>query len=91
MKKRNALYLGARDKDIVEYIEPLLTRYDFSSIVRELIRDGIKFREGVNRQPSPAPQKVLQSSHPSKPILDDLVLEDKELDLEDIGNKLDNL
>lgn len=89
LKKRNALYLGEKDKDIVEYISPLLNRYDFSSIVRELIRDGIRYRQrGV---PGP-PQNVLQSSHSSQPVkLEGIVLQEKELDLDDISDKLDLL
>lgn len=87
LKKRNALYLGERDKDIVEYISPLLKRYDFSSIVRELIRDGIRYRH----EPVPS-QNVLQSTHLSQPLkLEGIVLEEKELDLEEIGDKLDLL
>jgi hypothetical protein len=94
MKKRNALYLGEKDKDIVEYISPLLKRYDFSSVVRELIRDGIKFRKGANVVVAPPTQNVnvLQSSHSSQaPQLDDIKLEQKELDPNDISDKLDNL
>jgi len=66
LRKRNALYLGAKDQDIVKYIEPLLDRYDFSSIVRELMRDGIKYRQGVTEQviappaPSPPNREIVQ-------------------------------
>ena len=88
MKKRNALYLGAKDKDITDYINPLLTHYDFSSIVRELIRDGIRYRQGA----VPLPGNVLQSSHLSPPItMGDIVLREKELDVDEISNKLDLL
>lgn len=89
LKKRNALYLGERDNDICEYIAPLLTRYDFSSIVRDLIRDGIRYRQGAVPGPS---LNVLQSSHLSQPVkLEGIVLEKKELDLEEVGSKLDLL
>jgi hypothetical protein len=89
LKKRTALYLGERDKDIIEYISPLLTHYDFSSIVRELIRDGIRYRQGVVPGPS---LNVLQSYTPSQSQkIEGIVLEEKELDLEDVGSKLDLL
>jgi hypothetical protein len=89
MKNRNALYLGERDKDIKEYISPLLNHYDFSSIVRDLIRDGIKYRRGVF---TPPPQNVLQSMNTSEPLpLEKIVLKEKELNLDDISDKLDNL
>jgi len=87
LKKRNALYLRDRDKDIVDFIEPLLTRYDFSSIVRELIRDGIKYRQGIVSS-----QNVLQSSHLSEPVqLRNVVLREKELDPKEVEAKLDLL
>jgi hypothetical protein len=66
LKKRNTLYLGERDKDIIDVVEPLLERYDFSSIIRELVRDGIKYRQGVVLQSNTFPvapqEEVLQSN-----------------------------
>ena len=99
IKKRNALYLGKRDQDIVDYIKPLLSHYDFSSVVRDLIRDGIKYRKGMALQPSSLPSKpssssqnVLQSMNSSPtPSFEDIQLKEKELDLDDISDKLDLL
>jgi hypothetical protein len=89
LKNRHALYLGEKDKDIVEYISPLLTRYDFSSVVRELIRDGIRYRQGAVPGPS---LNVLQSSHLSQPVeLEGIVLKEKELDPEEVDGKFDLL
>lgn len=83
LKKRNTLYLGERDKDIIDVVEPLLERYDFSSIIRELVRDGIKYRQGgvlqSNTFPIAPQEEVLQSNTPlikKKEISDD-ELEDR--------------
>ena len=45
-KNRRTLYLRPnKDVDIIEFVSPLLEHGDFSQIIRELVRDGIKFRQ----------------------------------------------
>lgn len=95
--KRKSLYLsGVRDKDILEYIEPLTNHYDFSQVIRELVRDGIKYRRGASRinevnTDTGTNKNVLQSVTPtSKPSLAHITLKKKEIKDEDLESRLDN-
>lgn len=92
MAIRRTLYLRDRkDQDIIEYLEPLIEMEDFSSIVRGLIREGIKFRAGnataqfVPRNVETSP--VLQSNNLD---FSDINLDKKEVDDELLGSRLDD-
>lgn len=79
---RRTLYLSeVKDKDIMDSIKPLLERYDFSTVIRELVRDGIKYRRGEA-------QMVLQSST-SAPQLN-IKLVKREVDDEAFKNRMDS-
>lgn len=104
IKNRTPLYLSdIKDEDIVEYIKPLVSRYGFSFVIRELIRDGIKFRNSVQKQgegylpPSPVSTlnsdnyKVLQSNTQNvSSSLENISLNKKPVSLEEIEDRLDN-
>lgn len=91
---RRTLYLSDRkDKDILEYIEPLMDeRYDFSFVIRELVRDGIKYRTCPTAAPAPPAQVVPQENgiQSNPPELSNIVLKKKELSDEDIEERLDS-
>lgn len=95
IKKRNALYLGERDRDIIEYLEPLVTHYDFSSIVRSLIRDGIKYREMTKQNTEgslsfglPSSPNVEQSHTPK---IDDIQLDKVQVSEDELDELFDSL
>jgi hypothetical protein len=80
---RRTLYLSPKkDTDIIEYIKPLIPRSDFSTVIRELVRDGIKFRAGAVPAAS---QNVIQSVNPS---LKRVELKKKELSDADLEDRL---
>ncbi|MNP83607.1 hypothetical protein D3C76_1826000 [compost metagenome] len=64
----------------MDYVKPQLERYDFSTIIRELVRDGMKYRVGEARM-------VLQSNTPPPPI--NIKLK-REVDNEAFKNRMDN-
>lgn len=87
VKGRRSLYLRERkDKDIINYVESMIDRHDFSDIVRDLMRDGIRFREGEQ-------MNVLQSNTfthtPFTESFDDIKLEKKEVSEDDIKARMD--
>ena len=84
---RRPLYLSpVKDQDILSYIEPLVDHYNFSLVVRELIRDGIKYRTDV-----PESKNVIQSNTSTKsPSLQHVELKKKEINDDDIESRLDN-
>ncbi|GAA5351254.1 hypothetical protein SP3_00056 [Bacillus phage fHSPT3] len=90
---RRTLYLSdKKDQDILQYIDPLIgERYDFSFVIRELVRDGIKYRSSP-KAASPSPQVVHQEngiqSNPKE--LPKVELERKELSDKDIEDRLDS-
>lgn len=97
--KRKSLYLsGVRDKDILEYIEPLTNHYDFSQVIRELVRDGIKYRRGASRAGevnintnTNSNTNVIQSMTPtSEQSMGHIILKKKEVKDEDLESRLDN-
>jgi hypothetical protein len=83
---RKSLYLSPeRDSDIIQFIQPLISHYDFSSVVRDLIRDGMKYRShsyGMSEE-----KKVLQSMHSS---IESIPLGKKKVSDEDLSARLDN-
>jgi len=80
---RKTVYLSnMQDKDIIEYVHPLLSKYGFSSVIKELVRDGIQFRS------RPKNNNVIQSSTPD---FSEVKLEKKEFKPEDIDKSLDLL
>lgn len=91
---RRTLYLSDRkDKDILDYIQPLVGgRFDFSFVIRELVRDGIKYRSNPTAAAPPAPQAVYQESsiQSNTPDLSNIALQKKELSDEDIEDRLDS-
>lgn len=43
---RHSIYLRkGKDRDLISYINGLLPDHDFAEIVRDLMRDGIKYRK----------------------------------------------
>lgn len=86
---RKPLYLSEKkDKDILDYVEPMLDQYSFSAIIRELIRDGIKYREESKQQSQPVAQNmVLQSNTPPLPKIE---LKSKQVSKDEIENRLDS-
>jgi len=92
MAIRRTLYLrDKKDKDIIDYLQPLIEMEDFSSIVRGLIRDGIKFRtQEATVQYVPRnveTPSVLQSNNLD---FSDLKLDKKEVEDEEIKARLDD-
>ncbi|QZA70232.1 hypothetical protein 278BB001_81 [Bacillus phage 278BB001] len=92
---RRTLYLSDRkDKDILDFIEPLVSdRYDFSFVIRELVRDGIKYRTAPTPAAASAPAQVVQHENviqSNPPELSNIVLKKKELSDEDIEDRLDS-
>lgn len=63
---RQSLYLRETlDADILLVVEPLMQHASFAHVIRELIRDGIKYRE--IQKNGRMYEKVPQSNTPSKP------------------------
>lgn len=63
---RQSLYLRERlDADILDVVEPLMKHASFAHVIRELIRDGIKYRE--MQKSGTMYEKVTQSNTVSKP------------------------
>jgi hypothetical protein len=111
---RASLYFSRRkDKDIINEINfEGLEQGDINWILKELMRDGIKYRKGVypsNRgvvtcsEPTPViPTKVLDVESTTPPVItyegfeeedglfDGIELKQKELDEQDIANKLED-
>lgn len=92
MAIRRTLYLRDRkDQDIIKYLEPLIEMEDFSSVVRGLIRDGIKFKsQGATVQYVPRnveSSPVLQSNNLD---FSDIKLDKKEVEDEEIKARLDD-
>ncbi|AEW47362.1 hypothetical protein BCB4_0132 [Bacillus phage B4] len=86
---RKSVYLRDKmDDDILEVIKPLLKNHSFAHVMRELARDGIKYRKGEGGVVYP---KVIQSVTPveSAPI-QDIKLVKKEASDKDIASRLDN-
>lgn len=46
--RRSVYFRPVKDKDLNDYVNKLLQYHDFSEIARGLMRDGIKFREGIH-------------------------------------------
>ena len=83
---RRPIYLSpTKDIDILKYIEPLEENYSFSSIIKELARDGIKFRSTPNNFQNPV---LLSNTSPKVNIQ----LKHKDEDVDDkLDDMLDNL
>jgi len=63
---RQSLYLRETlDADILVVVEPLLKQASFAHVIRELVRDGIKYRE--LQKSGKMYDKVPQSNTPTKP------------------------
>jgi hypothetical protein len=89
---RRTLYLrDKKDQDIIAYLEPLIAAEDFSSVVRGLIREGIKFRVGAATTQF-VPRNVETSSVRESNTLDfsDIKLDKKEASDEEIKARLDD-
>lgn len=83
-KKRRPVYLSpTKDADLINYIEPLEKKYSFSSIMKELARDGIKFRSAPNNFQNPV---ILSNTSP--PV--NIELKRKEVTDEELENLLDD-
>lgn len=76
----------------MDYIHPLLDRYDFSEIIRDLVRDGIKYRTEPKVMASPVVGgTVLQSNTPAPaPSLQGIKLGKAEVRDEDLEDRLDS-
>lgn len=75
---RRPIYLSpTKDTDILDYIGPLEEKYSFSAIVKELMRDGIKFRTAPNNFQNPvlqsntSPKVNIQLKHKEEEVNDD--------------------
>lgn len=87
-KGRRSLYLRVRkDSDLIQYINPLLNNYDFSDIVRDLMRDGIRYRNKGEQT------NVLRSNQfaqvGNKGTLDDVQITKKEVNKDDLRERMD--
>jgi hypothetical protein len=90
MAKRRTVYLRPKkDDDIIQFIIPLLERSDFSTVIRDLVRDGIKFRTQGVATPvvTSTPQQVTQSNTAPMPKLK---LEKVKLSKEELEKRLDD-
>lgn len=90
---RKSVYLRDKlDDDILNVIKPLLKHHSFAHIMRELARDGIKYRSGEGVVA--VSHKVIQSPIPEQPLptapLKEIKLTKKEASNEDIADRLDN-
>lgn len=88
INKRQPIYFSdSKDADLIKYLSPLLKHKSFSQLIKELVRDGIKYRH------NPKPEKVLQSItpnlHAENPPLQNIELRQKEISNDDIENRLD--
>ena len=88
---RKSVYLReTMDDDILEAIKPLLKNHSFAHVMRELARDGLRYRAGTNK---PVYEKVTQSNIPEQPLpsspLQDIQLNRKEVSNKDIESRLD--
>lgn len=81
---RRPIYLSPiKDADILKYVEPLEENYSFSSIMKDLARDGIRYRAA----PKNLENLVLQS-HTYPPV--NIDLKRKEKSDEELDDALDN-
>lgn len=90
---RRPIYFSThRDSDILSYIKPLLKDKSFSSVIRELVRDGIKYREQQKKPPnSYQPTQVLQSNTSDlSSSLEKIRLKEKEISKKDLETRLDS-
>lgn len=88
---RRPIYLSkTKDKDILDYIRPLLEQYTFSSVIRELVRDGIKYREEPQSVQTPYQKVVHNKSKALSSSLGDIKLETKTVSEQDLEHRLDN-
>ena len=91
MGKRPSLYLrDKKDKDIIDYVTPLLDTEDFSSVIRGLVRDGIKYRQGVRSAVSPTMSSNVEVLQSQTPDLGGIELAKKEASDEEIKARLDD-
>lgn len=96
MSVRRTLYIRpVKDDDILNYLKPLLEREEFSLIVRELIRDGIKYRS-LSYKPPAQPSGnyenlqnnvVIQSNTPD---FSEVKLEKTEVDRDELDKRLND-
>lgn len=78
--KRRTLYLSpTKDADINRYIKPLLENYDFSTVIKGLVRDGIQFR-------STPQQNFSIQSHTSPQV--NIELKRKEVSDDDLEDRI---
>ncbi len=89
INKRQSVYFSdTKDKDLIEYLSPLVEHKNFSQIIKELVRDGIKFRNNPN------PQNVIQSNtitnNSFSNPLQNIELKQKEVSDDDIESMLDS-
>lgn len=87
MGARRSLYLRpTKDKDLIDYITPLLTDFDFSVIVRDLMRDGMKYR----LQPVSAAIQTRTVTQSNTPDFSQVVLTKNEVSDSDLESRLDD-
>lgn len=79
---RRPIYFSlTKDSDILQYIGPLEEKYSFSSIIKDLVRDGIRYRTGLKNT-------LVPQSNTSLPV--NIELKRKEIEDEDLDDLLDN-
>ncbi|AFQ96413.1 hypothetical protein [Bacillus phage vB_BceM_Bc431v3] len=102
---RRSLYLREdMDDDILQVVTPLLKKNSFAHVMRELARDGMKYREMIkkggnvtqsNTSTKPYKPKASGAKYENipqsntKPLMN-VKITKKEMSKEDIESKLDN-
>lgn len=85
---RRPIYFSQdKDRDIIDYISPLLEKYNFSLTIRELIRDGIKYRTKPKEHNNYREDRGSPTTR-NRP-LQGIKLEEKEPSMGDIESRLD--
>lgn len=95
-KNRRPIYLSEnKDRDILDYISPKLKKYSFSATIRELVRDGIKYRRSLNNPKSEqneiSNKNIIQSNtFCNNDELRDIELKTIEISNDEIESRLDD-
>lgn len=95
---RVSLYVRPKkDKDIRDELKEVLgedaSSGDISEEIRNLIRDGMKYRKGavgITQPKKPEPVKVKETPKLRKPDFSGLDLKEKEVNINELESRLDN-
>lgn len=89
MSIRKTVYIRDRDRDIISYVNKVITG-DLSMEFRELIRDGIKWRnsgDAIGKATTPS----TNNSTKKTPDFSDIALGKKEVSRDDMDKKFNRL